>query len=327
MSENFSLEDSPGMQRAFANANIEVEPVENGESTESGTSTESGGTESTTEQVGEVKGDPGKDSLSGKPDSGKKQGDKEPKEKVTGNPGDLTLQDGTVVKAGAERRHYESGQIAKQRLAVTQDQLNTANQRYQTLEASHKELKETISKIGLEKPEDVTSAVTLYKDLTRDPVGTMTKLLAEMKVLGHTFEGVGGTVDTAAIQALLDRKLPASEEQKGPTEAEITARANEEVADFIAQFPDAITQEVHIAALIDHAASQKKQLSLQDAYFMLKERVVNDGYDWSKPLGPQIEARKTAATTTKTTETKPRTPGRVVDNSSQAIDPTKVVIR
>ena len=323
MSEKYTtLEESPGMLKAFANAGLEPETNENeagDENAENGSETQSGGTDAGSSETNQVQGDPGKDSLGGKLDGRTKQG-KEEKGKVADNPGDLKLADGTVIKAGAERRHYETAQISKQRLGLVQDQLNTVQQKYSSLETKYNALESTVKQLGFENPAEVTSAITLYKDLARDPVGTLQKLLAEVKGLGHNIDGIGAGVDTAAIRNMLNEKLPTSQEQQGPTQEQINEQAAQEVQTFIARFPDAITHEAHIAALIDRSLELGKPLSLSDAYFMFKERVVNDGYDWNKPLGPQIEARKTP----QTQETKPRTQGRAPVNAPQ-IDPTKVV--
>lgn len=323
MADNYtSLEDSPQMQKHFETAGIEVGPPENEgeENNQDGASTESGNSDAGANETNKVEGDAGKDSLSSKPDGDKKPG-KEKEPKVSDNPGDLKLQDGTVVKAGNERRHYEAGQIARHRLTLAQNELNTTKQRFDTLTTQHNTLKETVKAIGLESPEEVSGAVKLYKDLNRDPVGTVQKLLAEVKALGHNIDGIGSGVDTAAIHQILDQRLgKSSEEPKGLTQEQINQQAAEEVTTFLNTFPDAVTHEQHIAALMDRAAATGKQLSLQDAYFMFKERVVNDGYDWTKPLGPQIEARKTPAPATP----KPRVNGRV-NAEADKIDPSKVV--
>jgi hypothetical protein len=63
-------------------------------------------------------------------------------------------------------------------------------------------------------------------------------------------------------------------------------------------------------------------LSLQDAYFALKQRVINDGLDWSKDLGPQLEARKQAGQQQQ--QTKPRNQGRS-NVDPNPVDPTKVI--
>lgn len=317
-----ALENSPGMMKAFENAGIVEDNTEDkSNEAQDGSDTKGGDTNAGTDKTDKVEGDAGKDSLSGKPDGGKKQG-KEEKGKDVVDPNDLKLADGTVVKAGAERRHYETAKIAQQKLGIAHTELNDIRAKNTQLETKYTELSNTVKQLGFEDPTQVASAVTLYKDLTRDPKGTMIKLLAEMKALGHTFEGVGGTIDTAALQQLLDARLPnqSSQEQQKPTQEQVNEQATKDVQEFVGRFPDAITHEAHIAALIDRSVEIGKPLSLTDAYFMLKERVVADGLDWSKDLGPQIEARKT---TPKQPDVKPRTQGRAVDAS--AVDPDKVI--
>lgn len=322
MSESF--EKSPSMEKIFSDAGIEPDVVDEGTGNDTTSATEVKGSDTTgsTAPTSEVKGAPGKDSVGDGTDGVKKPG-KEKETKVTDNPGDLKLADGSVVKAGAERRHYETAQIARQQLNAAKGELNTANQKYSTLETKFNTLNETIGKIGLENPEQVSDAVKLYKDLARDPKGTVTKLLAELKAMGHTFDDIGGAVDTQLILSQLNQKKT-SEEPKGPTKEDIDKQAATEVAAFVTAYPDAVTHEQHIAALIDRAREGGQMLSLSDAYFALKQRVVNDGYDWLKPLGPQLEARKAAAAAPN--NPKPRTNGRVpTDNGTQKLDASKTV--
>lgn len=320
-----TLETSTGMMRAFENAGIVDEKPEAAEEgsdneTKTGTDTESGNTTSGSEGTDKVEGAVGKDSLGSKTDGDKKPG-KEKETKDAGNPGDLKLTDGSVVKAGAERRHYESAQIARQKLGLAETALTTKTTEFDTLKTKYDELSSTIAKVGLEKPEEVSAAVTLYKDLNRDPAGTMKKLLAEMKALGHTFEGIGSEIDNAAITAIIDARLPkTSQEHQALTPEQVNEQASKDVNEFMTKFPDAITHEQHIAALIDRSVENGKPISLQDAYFLLKERVVADGLDWSKPIGPQVEARKT----TQQTQQKPRTPGRTAADTT-IVDPNNVI--
>lgn len=324
MSENYTtLEESPGMMKAFANAGIEADvdanTGDNSETASNGTSTESGGTVSGSNTSDKIEGDAGKDSLSSKPDGGKKS-TKEEKGKDTSDPNDLKLQDGTVIKAGPERRWYEDGRIAKQKLGISEGNVTRLNGELGTLKTKYETLEATVKSIGLEDPQQVSSAVKLYKDLARDLPGTMQKLLAEAKALGHTFEGVGGAIDAAAITNIIDARMPkqSTQEQKQPTKEEIETQSAKDVNDFVTQFPDAVTHEGHIAALIDRSVEIGKPISLTDAYFMLKERVVADGLDWAKPLGPQLEARK--QTQTKQPDPKPRTGGRSILDTAP-VDP------
>ena len=311
MSENMKFEDTPAMEKVFAAAGIEPDENQNaGENndTQTGTSTESGDTDKA--KTSEEQGAAGQDSLSSKPDSGKKPGDKTEEKKVTGNPNDLTLPDGSVVKAGAERRHYETAQLAKQNERAVRNDLTREQTAHNELKTKYNSVVETVKQIGLEDPAAVSSAVRLYKDLSSDPIGTMTKLLAELKAKGHTFDGIGSAVDTAAITSLIDARLPAKVESTEELQHKTNSEIDHEVNQFLEDFPDAITQEVHIAALIDRAAAQGQVLPLRDAYTMLRNQVIKDGLDWSKPLGPQIEARKATQQAQTQTQQQERVSGR-----------------
>lgn len=315
MSESYTtLEDSPGMLKAFENAGIEPDAGNaNGEETQSGANTETGGTDTGSSETDKIEGASGKDQLGSATDGGKKPDGKEKKAKDAGDPNDLKLADGSIVKAGAERRHYETAQLTKQQLGISRGETASVRSQMAGLQTKYDELSSTISKIGMEKPEDVSAAVNLYKDINRDPQGTMVKLLAEMKAKGYTFEGIGGQIDTAALQNILDARLPSKQEQQqGLTKEQVDEQATRDVTEFIGRFPDAVTHEGHIAALIDRSVQMGKPMSLTDAYFALRERVIADGLDWSKDLGPQLEARKQSQQQQQQPGPKPRAGARTV---------------
>jgi hypothetical protein len=237
-----------GMDKHFEAAGIAAEETQTtsaSSETTSGTDTQGGtSTQSAPSTPDKIEGEAGKDSLGGKVDSAKKPGTKEDGKGTNPTddlkPGDIKLTDGTVVRAGAERRHFENARMYRAESIDLKNQLNTSNQKFQTLEGRYNELKSTVAQIGVEDPAQLSSAVRLYKDLARDPKGTVTKLLAELKGMGHTFDGIGGQIDTAAIQQMLDRKLQTSEntgqQQQSPQEAD--AEIAREVQSFVQQFPE-----------------------------------------------------------------------------------------
>lgn len=283
-------------------------------------------TQSTTQQTDKVEGAVGKDSLSGKPDGGTQQG-KEKQGQGAADPelktGDIRLQDGTIVRAGAERRHYENARLFKQESTQLKNDLNTANQRYNTLQEKYSTLETTVKQIGMEDATQVASAVRLYKDLGSNPVQTVTKLLAELKAAGHTFDGIGGAVDTLAIQHALDARLPPA--NQGPTPEQLQRQAQEdgarEAQEFLTNFPDAMMHEDTIANIVQAEFAAGREPNLRDVYFKLRQSVIQHGLDWSQPLAPQIAARKAAPQPTP----KPIVNGRgaVVEGHSENIDPFK----
>lgn len=221
-----------------------------------------------------------------KPDSGKQQGKKEEGQNPPG-PKDLTLSDGTVVKAGTERRWYDNWQLALQKHGEAARQLNTTTQQLSQLQERVKGYETSLQAISALPPEQVTAATRLYSDLSRDVVGTLTKLLAEAKAAGHNIDGIGGAVDTAAIQRMLQNQNTPRSENQGLTQEQINQQADAEVGEFFARFPDAVQHEQIIANIV----SRHPDVPLADIYFKLKQDVINKGLDWTQPLAPQIQAR------------------------------------
>jgi hypothetical protein len=298
----------------------------NGADSQSGASTESGtSTESTQVSIDKVEGAPAKDNVGSAGDNKQQPGQKE-KGQNPNSPGpqDLTLRDGTVVKAGAERRWYENAQLARAREVDVRNQLNTANQKYQNIEAKYTELSSAVKQIGFDKPEEMKVAVSLYTDLARDPVGTVTKLLAELKAKGYTVDGIGSAVDTKAITDILDRKLqPSAETQQRQTQEQIAQEVDKEVNDLFSRFPDAQTHEAMLARVVEVEASKGNQIPLVEAYFALRQKAINEGLDWSKPLGPQLEAKRQGQQQQQ--QQAPRTQGRgATAAAASEIDPAQV---
>lgn len=314
------------MDSHFEAAGIDLKDEANGSDTTSGEAS----TTSAAETSDQVKGADGKDSVSGDGDKSKQQGKEEKgKSADTSKPdalpaGALKLNDGTIIQPGQERRWFDNMQLARQQTTIAKNELNTANQNYNNLKTKYEALENSVKHIGLEKPEDVSTAVSLFKDLQRDVVGTLTKLLAEAKSKGYSIEGLGSTVDTAAITALLDRKLEPSVGDKQRQEQERIAQdLDKELNQFIQDFPDALVHEAYIASVIDEEAKAGRQVTLRDAMFALKEKVINSGLDWAQPLGPQLEARKKAPEQQQQDQ-RPRTPGKLPVGASEEIEPGKV---
>lgn len=318
-----------GMDKHFEAANIVDDVVDQSgdNGVQNGTDTSSGGTQTAGAQNDTLQGGNGADSIGSQVDSAKKPGTET---KTAGaadtevKAGDLKLPSGEIVRAGAERRHFENARLFKAENVDLKNQLNTSNQKYGTLETRYNELTQTVKSIGLEDPAQVSSAVRLYKDLARDPVGTATKLLAELKASGHSVDGIGGAVDTAAIQQMLDRRLASTSETSGQQgQQEADKQTASEVQSFITQYPDALIHEQLIAGVIDVQTKRGEKSDLRDVYFKLRKSAIDNGFDWSQPLGPQIQARKSAVGQQQQQQ-KPMQGGRaVVTAHTEHIDPMK----
>lgn len=303
--ENETFENDPSLKRHFEAAGIVDEPNTGEDNTDASNKTEGEADETATESTeasqstdANAEGDKGqadvtKDSDSGKPDSADKSGKKEEAKKPDPadaelKPGDIRAADGTIVRAGAERRHYETLQLERQRHESTRKTL-------QTLEAQSKEYADRIKAyesatqaFGASNPVEIGQAMRLYKDLRTNPIGTVQTLLAELKANGYTLPtGTGAAVDIQAIAAMIDQKLGAS--AKGQEQTTKTDPAKE-VEEFYSRYPDARTHDDVLGAFVE----KNPHLSNEEAYYALRQEAINLGYDWSKPLRPQYEARHQA---------------------------------
>lgn len=193
--------------------------------------------------------------------------------------GDLTLRDGTVIKAGPERRWFEQAQIAKQQLADKNNHANQVQQNYERLKEQHSQLQSTVQNLHGADPQQVSIGLNIVRDLQRDPVGTMRKLLTEVISQGYTIEGIAMGIDKEVINRLTAMQ-PNAQVQQGPTEEEINTEVAQEVNQFFSRYPDARPHETTIVKIMrDHP-----QLSLSEAYFELRTAYANRGYDFSVPL-------------------------------------------
>jgi hypothetical protein len=222
------------------------------------------------------------------------------KEEESGRgPQDLVLKgqgpNGTdvVIKGGAERRFYEQARVAREQVThVTgeRDRLRTeltnAQQRLQQME-------QTVQSVNGAPPQQVATGVRLVQDLQRDPVGTLTKLLAEATAKGYKVDGIGSQVDTAAVQRMLDERLGSTMATQEPTDDELRAEAVREANTFFSQFPDALPHDKLIASVM----RDNPGVDLHTAYFGLKSQFADRGFDWSRPLDEQLAERATASGT------------------------------
>ena len=231
---------------------------------------------------GEQQADANKDKQSGKVDGKPEQGKEKEGQDVV-SPGDLKLADGTIVKSGQQRRWYEDAQISKREVIGVRNELNTVTQKYKALEEKNAAYEEAAKQLGVADPIDAAKALRLYKDLRTDPVATAKQLLVDLKAAGYAVDAGGAGVDTQAILAAIDQKIGGA---KPSVETEQVDTVASEVQTFYSTFPDARLHDAYLAAVIE----AHPEATLVDAYRELKQSAIANGYDWSKPLQPQIDA-------------------------------------
>jgi hypothetical protein len=231
-------------------------------------------------------------------------------------PKDLVLKgqgpDGTdlVIKGGSERRFYEQLQNARQRNSFLDNELKARDERYNTLKTQFDTMQQTVQSVNGLPPAHMATAARLFTDLQRDPSGTLKKLLAEAVALGHTVEGIGQGVDIAAITAAVKSELGAKETATEPTEAEVLADVTKQVDNFYNRYPDARVHDQLLGSVMrDHP-----DLSLEGAYFQIKDGFAEKGFDWSRSLEDNVRdlqsSTDAAPNNTPTQDTRPMPGGK-----------------
>ena len=109
---------------------------------------------------------------------------------------------------------------------------------------------------------------------------------------GVQLEGLGGSVDTQTIKAMLAEHLGpiTAERQRAQQEREADTQAEQQYNDFISnpRYPNAQLHENEIATVMRN----DPQISLAEAYLTLKTAALENGLDFTKPLAPQWMAKK-----------------------------------
>ena len=260
--------------------NVEEEGTTEGDST---ANQAQGGTENNNQLPADRKDSNSSDPNGNTQQQSKQEGKKEGKQ--GGNPGDLTLPNGQVVRAGAERRFYESMNTAKQERDHYKTQLATATTQLQTITQNYQNLSQQVQQTYQMEPERLVSATKLYSDMRSDPVGTMTKLLAELGSAGYNIATL-----VPGVNAQLTEKLgqinrgQLEQQQQAPNEAQLDQQIEQEVASFYGSYPDARIHD----DLIAQGLQQNPNATLAEVYFQLKQAFIERGLDWTRPLAEQV---------------------------------------
>lgn len=288
------------------------------------------GTENPVKELQEKKDDKKPDAA--KPDSdgsgtddGKKEEPKKEEPKPHRTEAELDEEGLAAVREGkptrpeiAQRWRYQRD-TARQERDASKNVISRLETETAQLKTQVETFKTATAAMGEVAPAELPNAVRLYSALVKNPVATLKQLLVEAKANGHTIDGIGEGIDTAAITALIDRKLGASEKNNQPTtERTATVPTVDNDDDlFLQAYPDA---NPHIDIMVQmlnknvedvKAGRAAKLMGNTELYFTLKNAAEAQGYDWSKPLQPQIDA-KNAGTVKDTpkTEEAPRLNGR-----------------
>lgn len=210
--------------------------------------------------------------------------------KRTAGPQDLTLSDGTVIRGGPERRLYEKSQKLENEKHQLNNQLQQVNQQLQEAQGQVKAYEQAFSgakELGV-SPQEANIGHRLIASYKNDPVGTVNYLLTELKAAGYDTSQIGGsTVDTNAIQRSIERQLQpiTSKYREEQQRTEQDQQVDQEVNRFFNRFPDATPHENEIAQIVEH----NPNMSLDAAYYALREYFARNQLDWSKPLQQNVQ--------------------------------------
>jgi len=195
-------------------------------------------------------------------------------------PKDLKLQDGTVIKGGAERRFYEQREVARAQLQTRERELETTRNQLATVQSQLEAVHASVQALHGIEPSQLALGARIIVDLQRDPQGTLKKLLAEAAAQGYSIADIGSGVDMAAIQRMIDERLPQQDNEEYQSEEEILQEATDEANAFYGRHPDARPHDQLLASVLrDHPG-----LGLEDAYFQVRDAFSEKGYDWSLSL-------------------------------------------
>lgn len=228
-----------------------------------------------------------KDSTSSEGDGDTQQKPKQEGEKTPQpphGPKDLKLQDGTVIKGGAERRFYEQREIARQQLAARDKDLQTVRGELEQTRQQLASVTQSVEALHGVAPTQIALGVRIVSDMQKDPVGTLKKLLAEAASQGYSIDEIGSGVDMAAVTRLIDERLPQQDNNNQPSEQELLEEATTEANAFFGRHPDARPHDKLLANVLrDHPG-----LDLEDAYYQVKDAFLERGYDWSLTLEQNV---------------------------------------
>jgi len=225
--------------------------------------------------------------------SSESDGDAQPKPKQEGekappsapHPKDLKLQDGTVVKGGAERRFYEQREIARTQLQIREQELTTTRNQLAQVQSQLESVQQSVQSLYGIEPSQLALGARIIVDLQRDPQGTLKKLLAEAAAQGYSIDDIGSGVDMAAIQRMIDERLPQQDQFEYPSEQELYEEAQDEANQFFGRHPDARPHDKLLASVLrDYPA-----LSIEDAYFQIRDAFSEKGFDWSLSLEQNVQ--------------------------------------
>jgi len=246
--------------------------------------------------------EPSADSKSNTPDQQPKQEQKKQETGKSNGPQDLTLPDGSVVKAGPERRLYEQRELLRRQNSDLNSNIAELQSSNNNLTEQVQMLREASNSVSGLEPTELRDSIALARALKTDPSGTIKILLTEAAAAGINVQGLDTVGSDAALRQMEARFAPLLErEQNENNSRQQQEQVAQEATRFFQDFPDARTHDGLIAQMLQRQPS----LSPRDAYYQLRDAFIERGLDWSKPL---VEQQAASANEPNNGQQQPRAP-------------------
>lgn len=214
--------------------------------------------------------------------------------------GNIVTRDGRVMAAkGEPARHWSnmSRQAAqgehfkKQNEALTR-QLDTNKD----LINSAKELADLPTKLGLSR-EDYNEGIQLVAKWNQDPLTVARDIVQRTLARGFNASDIlgksaGDALEMGAIRHLINEVVAPQRAREQRENATVQERQQAQASydSFISRYPDAAPHGDAIAALM-----REQKLSATEAYHEVRYFALQNGLDFTEPLGPQVAAANARA--------------------------------
>lgn len=207
--------------------------------------------------------------------------------------GNIVDKDGKIIaSAGQAARHWQEASRATAQVSnLTRQVQLLQNEKQQTtqLQQQAREVAELPQRLGLTR-EEFNESVTLASNWKKNPIEVAREIVARTLALGHNVtdilgKGVGDAVDMKALTHLVTQATAPirqqTEQSARDTAAEKAAKTAHDT--FVANHEYADIHGDPIANLMS------KGRTPEQAYYQVRLFAVENGLDFSQPLGPQVD--------------------------------------
>lgn len=196
--------------------------------------------------------------------------------------------DGTIIaRAGSERRWYERHARAEAQVSQVQKE----NVALKTQMETHQWLNGVPQRFGLQE-EEVQNALALAAVYKQNPVEAARELVEMALAQGHNVSDIlgkdaGNALEMGAVRQMIEERLAPLVTTHKQTEQQTERQRNAEMQlqKFIV---DHEHSDLHITVL-DRMIGDNPELSPEKAYYELKLFCAQKGFDFSRPLQPQLQ--------------------------------------